>query len=83
MRIEDPNNVLVGFFFIMILPYFLLGSMILIYWKYKKIYNKYKFIYYLLLFLLLIYVILSIGFNYVMGVLSGYKTGLDTVKITF
>ncbi len=83
MRIEDPNNVLLGFFFVMILPYLLLGTMILIYWRYKKIYNNYKFIYFLLLFLVLIYVVLSIGFNYVMGVLSGYKTGLDTVKITF
>ena len=83
MKIEDPNDVLLGFFLIMILPYVLLGVMILIYWKYKKIYNKYKFIYFVLLCMIMIYVILTIGFNYVMGVESGYKTGLDTVKITF
>ena len=65
MKIEDPNDVLLGFFLIMILPYVLLGVMILIYWKYKKIYNKYKFIYFVLLCMIIIYVILTIGFNYV------------------
>jgi len=83
MKIEDPNNVLPGFFLIMILPYVLLGIMILIYWKYQIIYNKYKFIYFVLLFMIIIYVILATGYNYVMGVMSGYKTGLDTLKIKF
>ena len=83
MRIKDPNNVIPGFFLIAILPYLLLGIMTLIYWKYNKFYNKYKLLYFILLFFIMIYVIFATGWIYFMGVVTGYKTGLDSVKIEF
>ena len=82
MKIEDPKNVIPGFILIMILPYILLGLMIMIYFKFKSIYKRHKIIYFIILFFVLLYVSLASLYNYYMGVIAGYKTGLDSVKIS-
>jgi len=82
MKIEDPKDVIPGFILIAILPYTLLALMILIYIKYKSIYKKYKILYFIILFFVIIYVLLASLYNYFMGIVAGYKTGLDSVKIS-
>ena len=82
MKIEDPNDVIPGFILIAILPYVLLGSMLLIYMKYKSFYKRYKIMYFILLFFVSLYVLFASYFNYIFY-LSDTKSGLDSVKITF
>lgn len=81
MKIEDPNNVIPGFILIVVLPYILLAIMIFIYMKYNYLYKKHRIIYFILLFFVILYVLLASLFNYYM-VAWGYKTGLDSVKIS-
>ena len=82
MKIEDPNAVIPGFILIAILPYVLLGTMLLIYIKYKSFYKRYKIMYFILLFFVSLYVLFASYFNYIFY-LSNTKFGLDSVKITF
>lgn len=82
MKIEDPNNVIPGFILIVVLPYILLAIMIFIYMKYNYLYKKYKIMYFILLFFIIIYVLLASFYNYFIGIIAGYKTGLDSVKIS-
>lgn len=81
MRIEDPNNIILGFILINILPYVFLGSLILIYMKYKSFYKRYKIMYFILLSFSSVYVLFSIFFNYIFY-FSDHKSGLETIKIT-
>lgn len=55
--------------------------MIFLYLKFNSIYKKYKIIYFIILFFVILYVLLVSFYNYFMGVIVGYKTGLDSVKI--
>ena len=82
MKIEDPNNILPGFFLIGVLPYVLLGIMVYIYHHHKSLYKKNKTTYFIILFFVVIYVLLAALWKYFMGSVAGYKSGLDTVKIT-
>ena len=82
MKIEDPNNIILGFILITILPYVLLGTMMLIYMKYKSFYKRYKIMYFILLFFVSLYVLFASYFNYIFY-LSDTKIGFDSVKITF
>ena len=82
MKIEDPNNIILGFILITILPYVFLGSLILIYMKYKSFYKRYKIMYFILLFFVSLYVLFASYFNYIFY-LSDTKIGFDSVKITF
>ena len=82
MKIEDPNDVIPVFILITILPYVLLGTMMLIYMKYKSFYKRYKIMYFILLFFVSLYVLFASYFNYIFY-LSDTKIGFDSVKITF
>ena len=82
MNIKELYSILPFIIFIMILPYVLLGSMIMIYYKYKSFYKRYKIMYFILLFFVSLYVLFASYFNYIFY-LSDTKSGLDSVKITF
>ena len=65
MNIEELYSILPFIIFIMILPYVLLGSMLLIYMKYKSFYKRYKIMYFILLFFVSIYVMITSIMNYI------------------
>ena len=65
MNIIELYSILPFIIFIMILPYVLLGCMIMIYYKYKSFYKRYKYIYFILLFFISIYVMITSIMNFI------------------